>query len=688
MFIIPYNFFHFKQRLEFFIVKSSNHVVKTLFSLKGDLVKKKPHAIISLISLIPLVALLALVTGCASTSDGSSSAAGHEPETVAGPSPADLEWSASSQMVSAFDPFLDSDPFYVEFEQSMDLELEGLQSLGQWEEGEPAAVEAEEEIQYDFPVTMNRQVEYYLDFFQNRNHNTFARWLARSGAYRDMIEEYLQEAGLPRDLVFLAMIESGFSKTARSRARAVGMWQFIRATARKYGLTVNSHIDERRDPVKATRAAIEYLSDLYEEFGSWYLAVAGYNAGEGKIRSAVRRQKSTNFWELAQGRHLKLETKRYVPKLIAAIIIAKNPDKYGFGDVEYMAPYSFETIETPRWMALEAVALACNVEVKELQELNRELLKPFTPPDKPSYLLKLPVGHKTVAEKNLHRVHAVVSTNFKTHVVKRHETLDKVCRKYGLTKTIILKANNLASVKLQSGQRLRIPYRTTQYKLLPEGSKAPHLLAAYSTDADFILHKVQPGETVSELAAKYNVPVHLIAGWNDLKDISRIKAGQQLAIYAMSGDDAQSVSRPETGRSLRVSAVSDDGRPAITPGIQADNADGQDMIYYIVRRGDSLWTIARKFNISIEAIRNWNNLNGNLIHPGTTLLIAVDVQPSSDLEQDDRGVYYFVRGGDSLWTIARKFKLPMKQIRELNNLTDDVIYPGNRLLIKLADADV
>lgn len=621
-----------------------------------------------------------------------------EPAAIPPPDDTEIELSGTFDVAQPLDMNSESEDVSPESEQITAMELEGLQSLGQWEEGAPPAAEIEEEAetpQYDFPITINRQVEFYLDFFQNKNHATFARWLARSTAYLPVIKEHLQKAGLPQDLAYLAMIESGFSQTARSRARAVGMWQFIRGTARNYGLKVNSYIDERRDPVKSTRAAVEYLSELYDEFGSWYLAVAGYNAGEGKIRQAVRRHGSTNFWELAQGRYLRLETKRYVPKLIAAIIIAKNPEKYGFGAVEYQTPLAYETIEAPRWTALRAAALACNVDVRELQNLNRELVKPFTPPDSPTYLLRVPVGKKTLVENNLPRVHALVSTDYKTHIVRKDESLSRVCRKYGLTKKIILKANNLRPATLQAGQRLRIPYRTTKYVLLPEGAVAPAFMAANGSGEDFILHKVKPGETVSELALRYNVPAHLIAGWNDLKDISRIKAGQQLAFYirtddALAASVSEDTNRTVTERSTSGAADMERGkkRGQSAAAGPPDDEPGREMMHYRVRRGDSLWTIAREFDSSVEEIRSWNNLDDDVIYPGTELLVAVQSQTIPDHEQGKKGIYYQVRGGDSLWTIARKFKQSMELIRKWNNLKDDVIHPGKRLLVKLADVGV
>jgi membrane-bound lytic murein transglycosylase D len=646
-----------------------------------------------------LVLILLLGNGCAQKIGHSTEPAAITPRVDAEIAvDNDSELSETVEGAQPLDMNNESDDTSPESEQIKAIELEGLQSSGQWEEGEPADEIEEAEAQYDFPITINRQVEYYLDFFQNKNHETFARWLARSTAYLPFIKERLREEGLPQDLAYLAMIESGFSQTARSRARAVGMWQFIRGTARNYGLKVNSYLDERRDPVKSTRAAVEYLSELHGEFDSWYLAVAAYNAGEGNIKRAMRKHGTANFWELAQGRHLRLETKRYVPKLIAAIIIAKNPKKYGFDDVEYQPPFTYETAEAPRWTALKAVSLAGNVDVQELQNLNRELLKPFTPPDSSTYPLRVPVGKKTAVEKNLCRVHAIVSTSYKTHVVRDGESLNRVCQKYGLTKKIILKTNNLPSATLKAGQRLRIPYRTTKYVLLPEGAVAPTFLAANGSGENFILHKVKPGETVSELALRYNVPAHLIAGWNDLKDISRIRAGQQLAFYIKTDDDspgvAVAVDKDNTAaeRGVPEAAVKMEKSQKRVPSEAAgpsDDESGREMMHYQVRRGDSLWTIARKFDSSVEEIRSWNNLEKDVIFPDTELLIAVRSQTISDgLEEEEKGIYYMVQGGDSLWTIARKFKQSMEMLRKWNNLKGDVIYPGKRLLVKLADVGV
>jgi membrane-bound lytic murein transglycosylase D len=573
-------------------------------------------------------------------------------------------------------------------EQTKEQELADLQRLGTWEEGEPAERSIVDEVQYDFPVTINKQVEYYLDFFTGKHRRDFELWLTRSSRYLPMIQEHLREAGLPEDLAYLAMIESGYNERAYSRARAVGIWQFIRPTGRNYGLVINSYIDERRDPIKSTRAAVAYLSALYEEFGSWHLAVAGYNAGEGKIRRAIKRYKTTDFWEIAQGRYLKLETKRYVPKLIAAILISKEPEKYGFSNIQYQPALAYETVDVPRWTSVKAVALSGNLDPKELRSYNNELRKEFTPPDRASYPIKVPVGKKEQVEKNLPRVQAVVTTDYKTHKVKKGETLNSICKKYGLSKTVVLKSNNLRATGLKKGQRIRIPYQTTSFEMLPEGSVAKGYLAAEASGGNFVLHKIRPGETVSGLARLYNVPIHLIAAWNDIRDISRITAGRQLVFYVK--DNAPQVAKNAAAEKSIKQLVATKTKERkerqtvrklseIQPASAASNKESYaSRGYYIVQPGDSLWDISRKFGLTPKKLRQMNGLANNVIYPGDRLAVVAATKP------DGQEIYYLVRNGDSLWTIAQRHQVNPEEIKMWNNLQSNMIHPGNRLLLKLA----
>ncbi|MDR9501129.1 MAG: LysM peptidoglycan-binding domain-containing protein [Desulfurivibrionaceae bacterium] len=542
----------------------------------------RPFLGFSLLLLVPLA-------GCLQTTQ-------HQPPPAA-------EQQLESIAIMAPDDLLE-ETTASEPEATVAEEIKELEHLGRWEKGSAEAIESQE-VSYDFPVTINKQVEFYLDFFQNRQRTTFRIWLERSGRYVPMIQQHLKEAGLPLDLAYLPMIESGYSLTAYSRAKAAGPWQFISSTGTYYGLKVNSHEDERRDPTKATLAALDFLSDLYAQFQDWHLAVAAYNAGGGKIRGGLKKHQVDNFWDLAQHDYLHTETKLYVPKLIAAIIIAKNPEKYGFTDIKYHPPLEYEVVTVPRWTSLRSVAVAADADYEELCELNRQLRKRMSPPHMAAYPLKVPVGKKDLVTKNLKKVYPVVTTRYKTHIVRSAESLSQICRLYNLKKLTLLKSNNLKSAQLQKGQRLRIPYQETDYVLWDKASKPPVAMA----QAGLILHKIKGGETVSFIARRYGVTQQMIALWNNLDNPGRIRAGQQLAIYL---DDAGfSAKEQQQLASLTQKRAPSSPSPA---------AAGQ-ITYYQVKKGDTLWTISRQFDLNMDKLRRWNSLTSDLIHPGTKLLI-------------------------------------------------------------------
>ncbi|MDT8334676.1 MAG: LysM peptidoglycan-binding domain-containing protein [Desulfurivibrionaceae bacterium] len=471
------------------------------------------------------------------------------------------------------------------------------------------------EIEYDFPITINSHVEFFLDKFQNSMHKTFRTWLERSGRYLPMIQEELKNADMPLDLAYLPMIESGYRLTAYSRAKAVGPWQFMHGTGRAYDLAINNYIDERRDPIKSTKAAIRFLSDLYAEFDSWELAVAAYNAGGGRVRRAIQRTDSRDFWQLIKGKHLHKETKYYVPKLIAAIMIAKDPESYGFKDLVYKSPLAFETLEVPRWTTMQAVSVAGDIPLEEIHDLNRQLRRAITPAGENHYTIKVPLGKKELIAKNLPRVKATISTAYKTHVIAKGDTVSKICRKYKINKKTLLKANDLRSTELVAGKRLRIPYRATSYKLIDESLIAAGLKPAEMLPENLVIHEIKPGETISELARRYNVPAHMIAAWNGLENLNRIRAGQQLAFYLQDSDNIEPNLIATTAKKT---------------GPDAREAGGKNRRpnYYHVIGGDTLWAIAKKFQTTPEQLRRWNNLESDIIFPGHRLLL----KPNEDID--------------------------------------------------------
>jgi len=259
----------------------------------------------------------------------------------------------------------------------------------------------DQQLQFDVPIQTNRQVRAYLVYFSTERQQIIRRYLARSSRYLPMIKEVFQEYGLPEDLAYLAMIESGFNPHAYSHAAACGMWQFIRGTAARYGLSMDSYVDERRDPEKSTRAAARYLLDLYKQFGSWYLAAASYNCGEHRVQRELDQSSHKSFWDLSANQCLPNETKNYVPQMIAATIIAKNPEKFGFKRVPYLPPIQYEKVKMDEPTSLKAAAFAINVPTEELQLLNPELRRGITPPEGGGYTLNMPKGSRDLFAKNI-----------------------------------------------------------------------------------------------------------------------------------------------------------------------------------------------------------------------------------------------------------------------------------------------
>ncbi|MFN2355075.1 MAG: LysM peptidoglycan-binding domain-containing protein [Desulfopila sp.] len=510
-------------------------------------------------------------------------------------------------------------PQPVEAEQCIAEELDALEKAGPWEKPEARPIQ-QKEPKYDFPVVMNKQVEMYLELFQNRQKTFFERWLARSTKYKDLIHSELEQAGLPRDLLYLAMIESGFNQRARSYASATGMWQFMKGTGKDYNLNVDRYIDERRNAVKSTKAAVDYLADLYNQFNDWHLAVAAYNGGPGTIRNGLKKYNVTTFWELAEKRYLRLETKRYVPKLIAAILIAKNPQKYGFDNIRYAERLQFDTLDVGPGFSLDALALVCDSSKKDIRLLNQELKTGKTPLNQKKYTVNIPKNSRETAQQNLSRLHSVVKTGYKTHIAKSNESLSSICRKYNINTTTLLKVNNLRDNKLRNGQRLRIPYSTVDYMLVAENGAS---VAGFQDN--LILHTIKSGETVSTIARQYSVPQQLIVSWNGLESVHKIRAGQQIALYVV--NEGQNISASGT-TDQKVASATSRAKSAGKSNVivlagsnkkQAAAKSSSDMSWYDVKTGDSLWTISRRFNTSPKKIKRWNNLTSDLIHPGSKL---------------------------------------------------------------------
>ncbi|MEK7736134.1 MAG: transglycosylase SLT domain-containing protein [Nitrospirota bacterium] len=303
-----------------------------------------------------------------------------------------------------------------------------------------------------------KAVEKSTALFTERIRERFAMWLSRSGKYVELMKEILKNKNVPEDIVFLSLIESGFNPYAYSVARAAGPWQFISATAKRYGLVIDWWRDERRDPVKSTAAAASYLSDLYEMFGSWNLAMAAYNAGEGRIMKALKRSKSDDYWPLLNTRHIKSETKNYVPRFIAASNIASNPEEFGFRNIVYHQPLNYDEVKVNGPIDLEVAAKCADTTVETIKELNPELRRWCTPPGMPVYILRIPSGTKEIFQKNLAGIPEDERFTVTAYTVKKGDTIEKIAKKSGLSVKAVLALNSMERVKpLQPGTEITLP---------------------------------------------------------------------------------------------------------------------------------------------------------------------------------------------------------------------------------------
>lgn len=388
----------------------------------------------------------------------------------------------------------------------------------------------------DIPLTLNSKVNYFIDFFQGRGRGFFAKWLSRSERYIPTMKEILRKEGMPEDLVYLAMIESGFTPHAVSVANAVGPWQFISGTGKRYDLRIDSWIDERRDPIKSTVAAALYLKQLYAMFNNdWYLAAAGYNAGENKILRAISMYDTRDFWQISKGSYLKRETKDYVPKLLAAAIIAKEPAKYGFADVAYLPSLELDTVEIPTRTDLDLIARITDVPLQAIKDLNPELRRWCTPPDYPGYLLKLPKGKKDIFVAEYAKI--AEDDRYSERIVygkyraKKHDTLKSVASRFHTTTEQIAELNNIGAKTKIKGKTLTVPMQSAALKPAHKAKGVESVESVASAEKhENRYYTVKKGDTLFSLAKKFKVTTTLLAAWNDIAEKVSLKPGKRIIV--------------------------------------------------------------------------------------------------------------------------------------------------------------
>ncbi|MDR1395987.1 MAG: LysM peptidoglycan-binding domain-containing protein, partial [Deltaproteobacteria bacterium] len=571
--------------------------------------------------------------------------------------------------------------------------------------------------QEEVPLELNQEVLINVNYFLNDARGFMTRSLNRGQKYIPVMKAILKQKGLPEDLVYLALIESGFRTDAVSHASAVGPWQFIAGTGRRYGLTINDWVDERMDPIKATYAAADYLTALYEMFNSWPLAIAAYNSGEGKIMKGMARPEVDNYWDMAKADgFLANETKRYVPSFLAAAIIAKDPLAYGF-EVESGQIDNWDEVIVPEPIDLSMAAQLAGSSLERLRELNPHLKRMSTPPSEEDFVLRVPVGAGT----SFYQLYAQLpeaqrSSRVTIHTARRGDTVESVAGRYNLTPDIVRQYNNLTASRLTAGQQLVLPasmaqtpgstvpaqtavasamnsrpasgsavrpvreVQSVQIRTGPTSGPAPvRIEPAVSARAVIpvrpdtvrtsasrsapvihsLRHRVRSGDTLGDLARLYGTTADKLRTDNNLAS-SSIREGQVLLVNS---------NLPVTPQSLPRSRTS-----------WVEETEGAP-IYHTVQSGDTVSTLAARYSITQDQILTLNNLSGPSIKAGQKLLIG-----TGPAEQRAAPASYVVQAGDTVSTIAEKHRLSSNQLRALNSLKDDTIHPGQKLAVAAASA--
>ena len=483
-------------------------------------------------------------------------------------------------------------------------------------EGEIVSIPELDVSGFDVPIVLNEQVKAYILYYQTRKQGVMNRAFERSGRYLPMMRGIFRDQDLPLGLINLAYIESTFNYRAYSKAKASGIWQFIKATGNRYGMKVSYWLDERRDPEKATRGAAAYMKELYGMFHSWPLALAAYNAGEHRIQRAIERQGTTDFWSLK----LPKETQLFVPAFMAITIIAKDPARYGFtAPVE--EPWEVERVTVPGAIDLRSIARVVGVSSDVIHDLNPALMRGVTPVTSAGHEISVPFGTKEILLANLDQLprssaREVVRTAGRWHRVRRGETLWSIASQHQTTAAGLA---NLNGVKVSDGLKIGALLRLSPAKSSSERattfarSTRSHPGVARASEVTppsrSTVHIVKPGDTLFGIARAYAVTPEELRRWNDndLRGQTKIRPGQSL--------------RLSSGQALQVVAQAAKGNREVHRSAPASTAPA---LYHRVKRGDTLWAIARIHDVTPEELRRWNDLGRQAkLRTGQDLMIRL-----------------------------------------------------------------
>jgi membrane-bound lytic murein transglycosylase D len=610
-------------------------------------------------------------------------------------------------------------------------------------------------ITRSIPLDYNPYVQGYIDLYAFRRREQVERMLGLSEFYFPMVERVFKEYKIPTEFKYLAIVESALNPYAVSPVGATGMWQFMFTTAKMYDLAINSHIDERRDPYLATHAAAKYFVDMYRRYGDWLLVIAAYNCGPGNVNRAIRKagggQKT--FWQIRQ--YLPQETRGYVPAYIAANYIMTFAEEHNLYPTYPSFSFLTDTLQITKPIYFKDIEQLCGVNADELRILNPQFKKDFVPAYSQTFTLKLPATRRDLVYNFKDSLYALfpteandqifvlnedpmakMRTEYKTHVVTRGQTLNKLSAKYDVSVADIKKWNNLKKNALYRGQKLKIKKQfqapTPQVNTAIAKNSKPESKETVDAEKQKVTyeyvtknvskkHKVKRGENLSVIADKYNVGVADIKKWNKLKKNS-LMAGQTLLIKTTEtvkiakripvktekkeiSEEIGTVNpvtvatNTNNNNEENIGAAKEERILKPSPTMELVNVEK--IIKYKVKKGDYLSTIANKNNVSVQNLRTWNNMKNSVIKPGQQLtikkmeqkLIAKEIKPIDnektiakvpDRSTDSKYVFHKVEKGDTLYSIAKKYAgMTVEMIKELNGMKNsDELKAG--MLLKIA----
>jgi membrane-bound lytic murein transglycosylase D len=510
-----------------------------------------------------------------------------------------------------------------------------------------AALACQKNLAYDIPMVWNQRVQRALYFYLRNRGNTVDHWFYRASYYLPVMKAMFADSGLPQDLAYLPLIESGFNPLAYSYANALGIWQFIASTGKIYGLRRNFWVDERRDPIRSTEAAIGYLKKLYGEFGHWHLALAAYNCGENGVARSIARHNTNDYWNL---KRLPRQTKNYVPCYLAALTIAKNPKCFGI-TLPATGTLPLDTVHLSDCISLGDIAAGLNVDYDSLKKMNPHIMRWCTPPDVTNALLYLPAGKKKAWGGFYAQLPPEKRVRWVRYEIKRNDTIENIAGHYDMAADALISINRLtAATKLIPGHHIFIPQSDTPlgmeaaYTLPPESEIKALDLPDYEFSGVAVRHRIRPGDNLGRIARRYHVTVNQLCRWNHIAGRTILRPGRVLVVsrplppveapskpvVASAATSrpvppvetaSKPVAAPAAAINLPVSPVETALKPVAAPAAISQTATGQ---VHVVKIGDTPFSISRRYGITVEELASINGLH--MAHPrikiGQTLKIS------------------------------------------------------------------